>query len=174
MGRFKRQHGTAALVISLIALVAAISGVAAASTTTHSRRAHMAKRGRRGPRGFPGRPGVVPQIQIVESPSLTLQPGESSVDAAGLNWQATCPGNDVVLGTGFDGPFPESGGFVEAFGTLVGGFFANESSIPISDVKLEAICGAVPQGSVGPSADTRSRWVNTYHAKLAEAEARLK
>ena len=138
-------------------------------------------RGARGPQGQPGTPGtpgaagtngVIPQIQIVDSPKLTLAPGQTSYDVQQTGFQATCPAGYTVLGTGFSGPFPSTGGFVLDYGTFVGGFFANDSSITVQNVYVEAMCGAVPSGYVGSAV---ARRVNTaeasYQTQLTQSEA---
>jgi hypothetical protein len=79
---------------------------------------------------------------------------------------AECPAGSVVVGTGFNGPFNAVGGFVKAYGTFVGGFFANESSITLEG-NVEAICAMV--GSARASASV-SAARSEYQDDLAEAE----
>lgn len=71
---------------------------------------------------------------------------------------------------GFNGPLPTTGGFVEAFWQFVGGFFANQSRIPVSEVSLQAICAAVPGGSVGPAAYYPAA-SSRYRIQLLQSEA---
>jgi hypothetical protein len=74
----------------------------------------------------------------------------------------------VVVGTGFNGPFDVVGGFVLAFGTFVGGFFENESSIPL-DANVQAICAVT--GSASASSSAAGQW-GRYQRALEQAEAR--
>jgi hypothetical protein len=68
--------------------------------------------------------------------------------------------------------FPETGGFVQNCGTFVGGFFANESSIPLTNVYLQATCGQVPVGYTEQARDHTAR--ATYQTQLRAARAALK
>jgi hypothetical protein len=136
-------------------------------------------RGPAGANGANGANGVVPQIVTVESEQLTLQPGQDSFEVDPVNFQANCPAGYSVLGTGFDGPFNEVGGFVKAYGTFVGGFFENNSLIPLQ-AQVQAICGQVPGGSIGSARDHLSGDPGAqspeaqYHAQLAAAAAAAK
>lgn len=71
----------------------------------------------------------------------------------------------VVIGTGFNGPFNAVGGFVKAYGTFVGGFFENESSITLEG-SVQAICAQVSGGFRRSERDYRAQ----YEADLAAAE----
>lgn len=125
-------------------------------------------RGKTGPRGPAG---AVPQIVLVQSEPLTLNPGQSSYDVDPNNFEATCPAGYTVIGTGFNGPFPPTGGFVQNYGTFVGGFFANESSIQVTDIYLQATCGQVPAGYTGlvrRVGDPEKQ----YHTRLEEVESK--
>lgn len=55
-----------------------------------------------------------------------------------------------MVGTGFNGPFNAVGGFVKKYGTFVGGFFANGSSIPLTG-SVQAICAVLPPGATAAS-----------------------
>jgi hypothetical protein len=113
----------------------------------------------------------------VSAPALTIPPGSTSFDVEPPNWEAQCPSGMVVLGTGFDGPFNEVGGFVRNYGTLVGGFFENDSLIPISNVTVQAICGQVPGGATGAAKDARAGGGSAqarYEADLRKSEALTK
>ena len=105
----------------------------------------------------------------MDSETLTLQPGQTSYDVDPDNFQANCPAGYTVLGTGFNAGGIGTVGFVEAYGSFVGGFVNNDTSVPFQ-VHLEAICGAVPGGaqiaSVRPSAE------HAYQAMLKQAQAR--
>jgi hypothetical protein len=121
----------------------------------------------------------VPQIRIVSSPVLALAPGETTYGAtAGGNWEAACPSGYTAIGTGFNDGAVAQVGFVLSYGSFVGGFIANNSSITVN-VSLEAMCGVVPQGSVGlpaVAADAASRQSSAkrYHSDLASEQARFK
>jgi len=83
-------------------------------------------------------------VKVIEGAPLFLAPGE--FDGAPL---AQCPAGYVVVGTGFFAGVGEPG-FVLAFGTFVGGFFANFSSIGI-EVNVQAICGRSSTGGASTS-----------------------
>ena len=183
---------SAALVVAIMALIAAISGVAVAAPgpTAHAANGARGPRGYRGYRGFTGPrgpqgsvgptgpqgpAGVVPAIVTVISPQITLQPGQTSFDVMPNGFQATCPAGDVALGTAFNGSLASTD-FVLDFGTFVGGFFSNGSTIAIQ-VYVQAICGAVPAGSSGQvAADVQSKASHEaqYEAQLKEAQAKVK
>jgi hypothetical protein len=145
----------------------------------HQLRGNTGPMGPAGANGANGANGVVPQIVTVESEQLTLQPGQTSYDVDPINFQANCPAGYSVLGTGFDGPFDAVGGFVKAYGTFVGGFFENDSLIPLQ-AQVQAICGQVPGGSIGSARDHLSGDPAAqdpevqYHAQLAAAAAAAK
>jgi hypothetical protein len=154
-----------AIIIALIALVVAASGIAsAAAPSKKAPKAHAASargprgsrgpRGNRGPRGFTGATGSVGQITTVISPKETLNPGQSTYDVDPSGFQANCPSGDTVVGTGFDAAGVGTVGFVESFGTFVGGFISDQSSIPISGVLIQAMCANAPQGATASSAAT--------------------
>lgn len=131
-------------------------------------------RGNNGPQGPAGAAGVVPQIVLVQSPQITLQDGQDSYQVEPNGFQATCPAGDVVLGTGFNGPFPSTGGFVQNYGTFVGGFFANDNGagIPVT-VYLQASCGQVPSGYTGSVRYHSTGGAEAaYHAALQAAQAK--
>jgi hypothetical protein len=101
---------------------------------------------------------------------LTLPVGSSTYDVDPNNFQATCPSGYSVLGTGFSAGIG-SVSFVIAYGTFVGGFIYNDSSIPVTGVYLQAICGRVPAGSTGANAADLASPEATYHARLRQANA---
>lgn len=101
--------------------------------------------GPQGPQGGPGMSG----LQIVAA-SMTLAPG----DADGPD--ANCPSGKQVVGSGFDASITDVG-FVEDFGGLfVGGFFFNNSSIPV-DVEVQAICVNVSGASAASAGRVAAR-----------------
>jgi hypothetical protein len=197
MLRSLRSGLTPSLVISIIALVVALSGTAVASsyliTKTSQikpsvRKALKGKKGAnghngaRGPQGIAGVPGPagapgpvgppgssgVLAVTAVDGPELTYQPGEYG--AAPI---AQCPAGSTVVGTGFNGPFDEVGGFVKKYGTFVGGFFENASSIPLTG-SVQAICAQLPAGAIAASTrravDERDRFARDV-ARAKEAFA---
>lgn len=107
-------------------------------------------KGNRGPRGFrgpqgptgatgatgPAGPKGLGQVVQVDGPSVTLAPGQ---DNFGISDNANCPAGDVAVGTGFDVGGVMRVGFVEAFGSFVGGFVVNDSSIS-AQYNWQAIC----------------------------------
>jgi hypothetical protein len=90
---------------------------------------------------------VVPAIITVDSPKEVVAPG-SYTD---INLNAICPSGYSVLGTGFNAEGVGTVGFVLSYGTFVGGFISNQSSVTIT-VYVQAICGVVPSGSSGANA----------------------
>lgn len=158
------------IVVGILAglLVSSAGAVAASRYIITSTRqikpsVRYALRGNRGPRGFRGRRGAegpggpagsagppsVPALVDVNSIALTLQPGQTTYDVD-PGWQATCPAGDYVYGTGFNAGGVASATLVEAYGTFVGGFMVNNSSVSVS-VTIEAVCGKA-SGSTGPNA----------------------
>ena len=113
------------------------------------------------------------QIVAVDSSHLTLKPGQTSVELAGNNWRAKCPRGMVVVGTGFDGPFNQVGGFVKAYGTFVGGYFENASQVTIQNVHVQAICARVSRGSIAAASAAGSSEAQ-YQAELRNAEAQTR
>lgn len=92
---------------------------------------------------------------------MTLQPGEFAGSPL-----ARCPSGSTVVGTGFNGPFDPVGGFVLAYGSFVGGFFENESSIPL-DAYVQAICAKV--GGARASASVADN-LDRFEEDVARAE----
>ena len=127
----------------------------------------------RGNTGPSGPAGVVPQVVTVASENLTLAAGQSTYDLDPNGFEATCPAGMVVLGTGFDDGGIGQVGFVEAFGTFVGGIIFNNTGVSDAGVDLQAICGSVPNGEVGSQAIVRGARSPEarYHALLAAAQA---
>lgn len=108
--------------------------------------------GSQGPAGAQG-PAGVNTITRVSSPDVTLAPGQTSYEveqAGGPALVAACPAGQVVVGTGFNNSIGDVD-FVLSFGSLVGGFMYNDSSIDI-DVFVQAMC--VPGGATGTTATT--------------------
>ena len=94
------------------------------------------ERGPAGPAGAAGAPGApgLAGVHQVDGPSTSYPPG-----AYGGSARAQCPPGEVVIGTGFNGPMGDPGVFVKAYGTFVGGFFVNDSSITV-DGSVQATC----------------------------------
>jgi hypothetical protein len=121
----------------------------------------------RGPHGLTGArgPAGITGITEVQGAERSYAPG-----AYGAAPNANCPAGSVVVGTGFDGPFNEVGGFVMAFGTFVGGFFENDSLITLTG-SVQAICAGT-SGATAASAATRRKALRKFHAEVAAATAR--
>ena len=75
-----------------------------------------------------------------------------------------------VVGTGFNGPFNDVGGFVQAYGTFVGGFFENASLITL-DGSVQAICAQIPPDATVASARNLRAARSRYTADLTRAIA---
>ena len=178
--RFRVHRPSPAMVVALTALTAAISGVAAAAPSGTPRKARAASvqagpRGPRGPRGFQGPPGpagIVPQIKLVESPHLTLNAGENTYTVAGSNFKASCPSGYTVIGTGFSTGIGNADTVINYGGFFVGGFVHNDTSIQITNVYVQAMCGAVPGGAAAASAgSSRAAEEAKYSAALKQLAA---
>ncbi len=152
----KLRQAPHATVVAFVALVVAISGVAVAapSPTGHAASGKRGPRGRTGPRGPRGPAGSVGNLVLVDSPVVTLQPSQSTYDVDPNGFQATCPGNRSATGTGFNASVGTVA-FVASYGSFVGGFIYNRTSIPIQ-VHLQAICAGVGYSGTGGAADTDS------------------
>ncbi len=130
-----------------------------------SEASRVKKKGPRGPRGPRGKPGPqgpsgIASIVEVEGADLVMAPGQFG--GAPL---ARCPAGSVVVGTGFNGPFDAVGGFVKAYGTFVGGFFENDSSIVLTG-NVQAICAQVGAAAAGASVSSGGR----FNRDVARAE----
>ena len=90
-------------------------------------------------RGASGPSGIA-SIITVDSPEISLPPG-------GISGQndliAQCPAGSTVVGTGFFDSIANTG-FVEKFGTFVGGFMFNNTSVTANHLKVQAICASGP------------------------------
>ena len=117
-----------------------------------------------GPQGVQGTPGLM-ALKTVDGAILSLAPG--GFDAPP---DAQCPPGMYVVGTGFNGPFNDVGGFVEAYGTFVGGFFENASSITL-DGSVQAICAQIPPEATVASARNVRAARSRYTADLTRAIA---
>jgi hypothetical protein len=175
---------TPSMVISVVALVAALGGTAWAShyiiTSTKQIKPSVrhALKGTRGPRGFtgaqgaqglagaPGSPGVLGVI-AVDGAQRSYPPGDF-----GAPPNAQCPAGTTVIGTGFNGPFNQVGGFVKKYGTFVGGFFENDSSITVQG-NVQAICAQLPAGVPATRQAAQSqRFADDLQAAIAAVEQR--
>lgn len=171
---------SASLVVSVVALVLALAGTAVAggyiitSTKQIKPSVRKALKGKRGPRGYsggdgpqgapgaPGSPGIL-SLTTVDSPEVTIPPGSTSYDADPNGLRAQCPAGYTVVGTGVNTGIGNLD-FVQKFGTLVGGFVDNDTSITIQAF-VEAICAQLPPGVASTrSADGAARF---------EAQSRL-
>jgi len=171
----KIRRPSASIVIATIALVLAVSGTAAASGYMITRvgqikpAVRQALRGNvgpqgptgpQGPAGAQGTPGLL-GLTTVDGPVQSYAPG-----TYGAAPYATCPPGDVVVGTGFNGPFNAVGGFVKSYGTFVGGFFANNSSISLTG-NVQAICAQLPGQTTMWSTTMSARGVSLARSRYA-------
>jgi hypothetical protein len=173
---------TPSFAVAVLALMVATAGTAMATgyliTSTKQIKPSVRKalKGKRGARGFdgvrgaqgvqgvagaPGAPGLL-SLTTVDGAPRTYAPGEYGAPPT-----AQCPSGSTVVGTGFNGPFDVVGGFVKKYGTFVGGFFENGSSIPI-DGNVQAICAQLPAGA--SATRSASSWRSQYLADVARAE----
>lgn len=183
------------LVISVIALVVALSGTAVASSYLITKSSQIkpsvrkalkgqkgadgedGPRGLQGPAGAPGpagTPGAAGPAGAAGTPGLL---GVVTVNGAQQTYQpgqyggapiAQCPAGSTVIGTGFNGPFNAVGGFVQKYGTFVGGFFANASSIALTG-SVQAICGQLAPGATLSAAGTLSDEKERFSRDVAKA-----
>jgi len=146
-----------------------------------SKRAKRALRGQTGPAGpagpagatglqGPAGPAGVNTVRSVSSPTVSIAPGESSYDvelAGGPALVATCPAGQVAVGTGV---FNSVGsiGFVLSFGSFVGGFIYNDTSITI-DVEVQAMC--VPGSASGTTSVSAAK--RSFERAAARQDTRL-
>lgn len=159
-------------------------------TSTHQikpgvlKKLHGAKgpRGKRGPKGAKGATGPTgamgPQgpagsaatvsLTDVDSPTLTLAPGQTTFDVDPSGFEADCPAGDAVYGTGFDSGGVGRPGFALAYGSFVGGFIYNDSSVTIQ-VSVQAICG--PAAGATSNARARSAAGTRYQQDVKRAAA---
>lgn len=153
----------------LVVAAVAVTAVSFANGASPDPTGHASKRGKRGLRGFQGPPGPqgaqgpqgapgIASVAQVDGPEISYPPGSYGASA-----DAVCPSGSTVIGTGFNGPFGAVGGFVKAYGSFVGGFFINESSVTVTG-NVQAICGRV-SGRVRRSVAGRVE----YAADVAEA-----
>lgn len=158
----------ASLVLSVIAVVLALAGTAVAggylitSTKQIKPSVRHALKGNRGPRGFdgadgapgsagaPGSPGIL-SLTAIESPAVTIPPGDNSYNVDPNSLEARCPAGSTAIGTGFDSGIGNVD-FVEKFGSFVGGFVHNDTSVTIQ-ATVQAICAQLPPGVAATRAD---------------------
>lgn len=164
------------LILGSIGAIAATIGIAGAvaypphaHVASTGKRGPRGKTGPRGPRGFTGASGSVGGVISVDSPTITLQPGDTSFDVDPNGFQATCPSGYSVIGTGFDGGIGNVD-FVLAFGAFVGGFIDNSTSVPF-DVHLQAICAAVSSSGAAGASDGGLSPAQQYRQALVAAAA---
>lgn len=148
-----------------------------------SKRGPRGPRGRRGPRGYrgtdgapglpgaPGAPGLM-KLRTVSSASFSLAPGQSTYDLLkdSGGFRAACPSGMYVVGTGFSTGIGNAD-FVLAYGTFVGAFIYNDTSITISGVSVQAICAQLAPGASVASTRARSAALERYRADVRRAAA---
>jgi hypothetical protein len=106
-------------------------------------------------------------LQVSEVDGATASYPSGSYGGAPL---ANCPAGTVVVGTGFNGPFDEVGGFVLSYHTFVGGYFENDSLISL-DGNVQAICASTG-ASAASIASLHRADLRKWHADLALANKR--
>jgi hypothetical protein len=164
------QLRSPALYVSVAALVAALGGTALAGgyivTSTRQIKPSVRKalKGKRGPRGYSGAAGAngaagpagpvgpagVLGLTAVDSPTVTIPPGSTSYEVDPNSLTAQCPPGSTVVGTGIDTGIGDLD-LLRKYGTFVGGFVDNDTSITIQ-ASVQAICAQLPPGA----AQTRS------------------
>ncbi len=161
------------IIVVLIAAVAVVGAVSIANgapgegakASSKEAQASAGKRGPRGPRGPAGpqgpqgSPGLA-DVTVVDGPPASYPPG-----GYGGAPHADCPAGMVVIGTGFNGPFDQVGGFVLAYGTFVGGFFENDSSITLGGGTfrrsvLGLLAGSAARGPCRRRVSRSMRWMS--------------
>jgi hypothetical protein len=101
-----------------------------------------------GPQGVPGTPGAPGLSNLTDvKASQAVAPGGNGSPTA------FCPAGTTVVGSGFTSSVANVG-FVEKFGTFVGGFFFNNTGITVT-VEVQAICATVA-GTTAVAASTTS------------------
>jgi hypothetical protein len=170
-GRFIKRNG-----IAFLALAVALSGTAYAANkigandiARNAIRSPHIKAGQVKPSDLAGSirqqlsGGGQLEVRVVNGAPLFLAPGQ--YDGAPI---AQCPPGYVVVGTGFDTSIGEAG-FVLAFGTFVGGFFANFTSINI-EPSVQAICGRSSSGG----ATTSTAELRRFHRMVSAERSALR
>jgi hypothetical protein len=173
------------MVVAVIAVIAATTGTALGAGALRDRRTvtasanvkTLAKKyakqyakkyarvyAKRGPAGSPGIAGIAE----VDSQILTLAPGQTSLDIGGTGFRATCPAGSTVVGTGFNGSVGHTS-FVTAYGSFVGGFFYNDSSIS-HQVHVQAVCAR--NGASAAATQSLRRAEAKYHADQQRTQLR--
>jgi hypothetical protein len=92
----------------------------------------------------------------VDSPHISIPPGEDSYNVMPTGFQANCPSGYTVLGTGYYGDIGKTTSVLNYGGFFVGGFVINDTNVTMTDVHLQAMCGVVP-GGASAAADTSGR-----------------
>jgi hypothetical protein len=166
------RRPSAPLILSVAALVLAVTGTAFAggyiitSTKQIKPSVRKALKGNRGPRGFdgadglngvpgaPGSPGIL-ALKTVESPPVTIPPGGTSFGVDPNSLEAQCPPGFTVVGTGVDTGIGNVD-LLKKYGTFVGGFVDNDTSITIQ-AAVQAICAQLGPGATDTRAATDDR-----------------
>lgn len=105
------------------------------------------------------------QLQIKEVSGAPLFLASGEFGGAPL---ARCPAGYAVVGTGFNASIGEPG-FVLAFGTFVGGFFANFTSLSI-EANVQAICA---RNSAGGATTSTAAELRRFRHMVDDARAGL-
>lgn len=125
------------------------------------------QRGLTGPTGATG-PAGISSIIAVNGAVRSYPSGDYGAPPS-----AFCPAGSVVVGTGFNGPFNEVGGFVKAYGTFVGGFFENDSLITVTG-SVQAVCARVTTSAAASIASRRAADLRRFRGDVAAAERRFR
>jgi hypothetical protein len=100
-------------------------------------------------------PGLSNVVEV-ESPDLTLAPGQTTLDVGGYGWRAQCPTAMHVIGTSFGAGIGNQD-YVKSYGTFVSGFAHNDSNITTSGFYVQAICANVASTGAPRAARVTSR-----------------
>jgi hypothetical protein len=189
MHRPTRWRPSPSMVVALVALFISLGGTAIAArhylitstsqikpSVVNALRGHNGAPGPQGPQGAQGAPGAqgaqgppgVLGLLTVNGARRNYPPGES-----GGAPTAECPPGYTVVGTGFNGPFPVTGGFVLKFGNFVGGFFANESLVTVEGY-VQAVCAQAPPSAIFSSVRGTSSARAAYRHRLEISTGELR
>ncbi len=138
------------------------------SSAKHSLHGARGTAGPQGAQGPQGPAGGVSGIQVVKSPDVSIASGDSSYGVqqnGGPALDAQCPAGTTVVGTGFDDGIG-SVGFVLAFGSLVGGFVYNDTTITIT-ASVQAFCASSGGAQAASNGSARTRFLARARAASA-------
>ena len=174
------------LAVTAIGILILAAGAGAASrwviTSTHQIKPSVLRelKGKRGPQGATGprgatgpggaaAPAGVGTTTLVGSPEVTLQPGQTTYDVMPSGFEATCPSGTTAVGTGFNGDGVNTITYLESYGSFVGGFLVNDSSVSAT-AQLYAVCAPGSSG-LAPSVRSDDSAQARYQADLTRIQA---